>query len=73
MERTPDVNLAYTVLKNPTLRDEYIWMSHHYELKQIYDFITEEEKYPDELNDARIQELIAEKMREFEKIFGRIR
>ena len=71
LERTPEVNLAYTVLKNPTLRDEYTWMSHHYELKQIDDFITEEEKSPDELNDAQIQKLIAEKLRQFEKTYGR--
>ena len=71
LERTPEVNLAYTVLKNPTLRDEYIWMMHHYDLKKIDDFITEEEKSPDELNDAQIQKLIAEKLRQFEKTYGR--
>ncbi|MCA1916496.1 MAG: hypothetical protein LDL35_08870 [Methanospirillum hungatei] len=71
LERTPDVNLAYTVLKNPTLRDEYIWMLHHHELKKIDDMIREEEKPSDELNDARIRKLIAKKLQEFEKIYGR--
>lgn len=72
LERTPEVNLAYTVLKNPTLRDDYIWMLHHYDLKKIDDLITEEEKYPDELNNAQMEKLIAERMRELEKKFGRI-
>jgi len=72
LERTPDVNLAYTVLKNPTLREEYIWMLHHYELQKIDDMIREEEKYTDELNDAQIQKIIAKKIREFEKIYSRL-
>ena len=72
LERTPDVNLAYTVLKNPTLREEYIWMLHHYELQKIDDLIREEEKYSDELNDAQIKKIIAKKFREFETIYSRL-
>lgn len=72
LERTSEVNLAYTVLKNPILRDDYIWLCHHFELKKIIDLIDEEEQYPEELTEAQIQKIIAKRMRELEKTFGRI-
>lgn len=35
LERTPRVNLAYSVLKNQALRDDYLWLSENYALINI--------------------------------------
>ena len=53
LDRTPVVNLAYSVLKNPGLREEYIWMYVNYDFHIILDGLEsledeEEDEYDDD-------------------------
>ena len=41
LDRTPQVNLAYSVLKNAELREEYFWVYEHAYLKAVFDIFNE--------------------------------
>lgn len=67
LKRTSEVNLAYTVLKNPSLRDEYLWMREYYDFKMLDDAIGDDTDEPDpdepmeELFEKTIRQIITQK------------
>lgn len=47
LEKTPQVNLAYSVLKNASQRDDYLWLMENIELSNAYEKIFSEDKSDD--------------------------
>jgi len=49
LEKTPEVNLAYSMLKNASLRDDYIWLIEKSEILSIFsDIIFQENDFSSE-------------------------
>ncbi|TKY92173.1 MAG: hypothetical protein C5S46_02005, partial [Candidatus Methanomarinus sp.] len=49
LEKTPEVNLAYSMLKNASLRDDYIWLIEKSEILSIFsDIIFQENAFSSE-------------------------
>jgi hypothetical protein len=60
LNRAPLVNLAYTVLKSPSLRENYLWMCEHYEFQKVEDAINaaKEKPTPDEVMEKMIEQTL---------------
>jgi len=64
LERTPRINLAYTVLKNQKLREDYLWMQKHYEFKKLDDALTVPIRKPSQKNEMEeMQKMIRKLLR----------
>lgn len=66
LDRTPEVNLAYTVLKNQNLREEYIWLMKHYDLKKldpVLDYKSSDDEEEEDDEEALYRAFIEDMMR----------
>jgi hypothetical protein len=68
MERTTKVNLAYNILKNINLRQDYDWMLENHELLNTFFDITSPPK-KEELNIKNEKELIAYTKQELNEVY----
>jgi len=73
MERTPLVNLAYTVLKNQKLRDDYLWLQKNYEFKKLDDALVippEKDHLNSEIMDQEMEKVMRKILRNIKDLNG---